>query len=98
MRAVLYDGCVKKDRLQLIEQHDVKFGTGQPEMLARADYNLLVAGKNLEKKLIHILQKVRVQLKQLLILSYQTNFQYQLLMAHMRFTLEIMRRLHFQTL
>ena len=51
LRAVLYDGCVKKDRMQLIEQHDVKFGTGQPEILARADYNLLVAGKNLEKKI-----------------------------------------------
>ena len=98
LRAVLYDGCVKKDRMQLISQHDVKFGTGQPEILARADYNSLIAGNNLEKKNIRTLQKVRIQLKQLLILSYQTNFQYQLRMVHMKCTLEIMRRLHFQIL
>ena len=50
LRAILYDGSVKKDRMQLIEKHNVKFGTGQPEILARADYNLLIEGKNLEKK------------------------------------------------
>ena len=50
LRAVLYDGSLKKDRMQLIAKHDVKFATGQPEILARSDYNLLIEGKNLEKK------------------------------------------------
>ena len=50
LRAILYDGSIKKDRMHLIEKHNVKFGTGQPEILARADYNLLLEGNNLEKK------------------------------------------------
>ena len=50
LRAVLYDGSLKKDRMLLIAKHDVKFATGQPEILARSDYNLLLEGKNLEKK------------------------------------------------
>ena len=50
LRAILYDGSVKKDRMHLIDKHNVKFGTGQPEILARADYNLLIEGNKLEKK------------------------------------------------
>ena len=50
LRSVPYDGSTKKDRMQLIKKHEIKFANGQPEILARADYNLLVEGKNLEKK------------------------------------------------
>ena len=45
LRSVLYDGSTKKDWMQLIKKHEIKFVTGQPEILVRADNNSLVEGK-----------------------------------------------------